>query len=106
MIIEVTQRRRGFRTAATQDSEDQYSTPALAAPDFIFRGGATLIFDLQTRKIRYAIRKRISDDERLRRQREFFVAYQTSSFGFQYGLAERNASGEIKEPFALLHRGA
>ena len=106
VIIEVTQRRRGFRTAATQDSEDQYSTPALAAPDFIFRGGATLIFDLQTRKIRYAIRKRISDDERLRRQREFFVAYQTSSFGFQYGLAERNASGEIKEPFALLHRGA
>jgi hypothetical protein len=66
---------------------------------FVFRGGCTLIFDLNSLQLKYVIKKLIDDsDGRLKRQR----AYRTGEAGASlratyFGQAQKN------EPFALLH---
>lgn len=111
LIIEITQRRRGFYEPDTQEREDNNADNP-APPDFIFRGGATLIFDLQeaagyrrSGSLRYVIRKRISDDTRLRRQAEFLKKHRFSGFGITYSSSDLDDYGEPREPFALVHRG-
>ncbi len=100
LVIEVTQRRRGFFDPGTQDVEEaRQDSPA--SPDFTFRGGATLIFDMFTSKLRYAIRKRITDDKRLRTQRDFLLARAAGTLGMAYS----GAGEPAKEPFAMVHRG-
>lgn len=98
LVVEVTQRRQGYFDPAVQLARDETATPALYPPpgDFLFRGGATMIFDLRDGTLRYVIRKSIDDDARLETQRAFLSA--PSGLGFTYGAA---SSGE---PFALLHR--
>ncbi|HEX5725626.1 MAG TPA: hypothetical protein VFX98_09180 [Longimicrobiaceae bacterium] len=65
---------------------------------YLFRGGAALILDLDRRELRYAIRKGIDSENRLRRQQK----YRESR-----GVPLRAAllGGSHGEPFALLHRG-
>jgi hypothetical protein len=71
------------------------------APKFKFRGGCTLILDLQTLKLKYAIRKSIADESRLKRQREYRTNDAGSSLRATYfGSPERSTT---MEPFALLH---
>jgi hypothetical protein len=69
-----------------------------------FRGGCTLLIDLDTQRVRYAIRKPIrgeSADRRLARQREYLEgADDVSLAGAYFG-----PGAEAGEPFALLHRG-
>lgn len=104
LIIEVTQKRRGFADPDVQKRED--SPPAGSDPlpeEFTFRGGATLIFDLRERNLRYAIRKRVTDDDRLDAQRSFVVNQGIGQLGFAYTESD-NLSG-ASEPFALVHRG-
>ena len=50
--------------------------------DFVFRGGATLIIDLRGNRLRYVIRKRINDNDRLNEQRELLA--QPDGLGFTY----------------------
>jgi len=95
LVLEIAQRRRGFLKVATQEAQDAGKGDD-RAPDFWFRGGATVIIDLRDGAIRYAIRKSIGDDERLARQREFLGQAQGTSFTYDRGRTE--------EPFALLHR--
>lgn len=72
-----------------------------AGPDneFVFRGGCTLILDLDTLALRYVIRKPIDDQRRLERQRRYLLG--------EWGLPERatyfGPPGREDEPFALLH---
>lgn len=100
LVIEVTQRRRGFFDPDTQRDEEAYQESP-QAPDFTFRGGVTLIFDMFTRELRYAVRKRITDDRRLAAQRDFLL---TRAVG-RLGMAYAGAASAAKEPFAMVHRG-
>jgi hypothetical protein len=100
LVIEVTQRRRGFFDLEEQRDEERYrASPEV--PDFTFRGGVTLIFDMFTRELRYAVRKRITDDRRLAAQRDFLLARATGTLGMAYS----GAGEAAKEPFAMVHRG-
>ena len=44
-----------------------------SAPDFWYRGGVTLILDLESFEVRYAIYKDVVNTARLDRQREYIV---------------------------------
>ncbi len=82
-------------------------------PYFRFRGGCTLILDLQDLSLRYAISKNLEDkiileknlfieNERLVRQRNFRtggdgMALRSTYFG-------KSEQSDKDEPFALLHR--
>ncbi|MGY2996898.1 hypothetical protein [Mesorhizobium sp. URHB0026] len=103
LIVEVSQRRRGFFKVVDQESQDADTGGEIRAQDFVFRGGATLIFDLRNRKLRYAIRKRIDDGDRLAEQREFLDQHRNlGALGAAYG----DNAWAAKEPFAMVHRGA
>ncbi|HEU0053614.1 MAG TPA: hypothetical protein VFQ39_10570, partial [Longimicrobium sp.] len=66
---------------------------------FTFRGGCTLILDLETQKLRYAVVKRIDSENRLRRQREY------QATGKMPGLRATYFGDPVggDEPFAFLH---
>lgn len=100
LVIEVTQRRQGFFDPDEQKRND--AAPQLddkgkpVHGDFLFRGGATMIIDLRDGKLRYVISKRIDDDARLQRQRDYLLAPASLSFTYD--------RGRTNEPFAMLHR--
>jgi hypothetical protein len=98
LVIEIMQRRQGFFDPNMQSTNDA-KAPAQSVPprgDFVFRGGATMIIDLRDNTLRYVISKRISDDQRLDRQRQHLLA--PEALGFTYD------PRSLKEPFAMLHR--
>lgn len=70
---------------------------------FDFRGGATLIFDLESRRLQYVIRKGITNEGRLEQQRAFRQSWAGSSLRGTYLQALATYD---EEPFALLHRPA
>ncbi|UFS80068.1 MULTISPECIES: hypothetical protein [Rhizobium] len=105
LIIEITQTRRGFSDRDVQIQQDCPSAGnAPQAAEFTFRGGATLIFDLRERNLRYTIRKRVTDDARLDAQRDFLINQGIGQLGFAY--TEADTLSGSSEPFALVHRGA
>jgi hypothetical protein len=63
-------------------------------PDFIFRGGSTLVIDGETGAVRYIVSKHVLSDGRLARERE----YRSDS------AAAFAAYFKSDEPFAMLHR--
>jgi hypothetical protein len=105
MIIEITQARPEWLRPSNKRKPD-------APPDFNFRGGATVIVDMETGGIRYIIRKPINDPARLKQHREFL----NRDFGLNadaepdHEAALRvcyfGRAGEQREPFAILHRSA
>jgi hypothetical protein len=99
LIVELTQERAGFRDPARQAQADGGRLPSGAVPDFTFRGGCTIIFDLETALPRYFIVKRILSEPRLQRQRDFVNGPSIAPLRATYFGAAGNA-----EPFALLHR--
>lgn len=96
LVIEVTQKRRGFLDPQDQLACDAGAPLGANAEEFTFRGGATMIIDLREYKLRYVIRKSIDDPRRLAEQRDLLST--PNSYGFTYG------QGASDEPFALLHR--
>lgn len=67
-----------------------------------FRGDCTLVFDQNSLELRYAIRKRIDDKERLTRQQDYV---QSAIAGSLYATYFADASmRHHDEPLALLHR--
>ena len=69
--------------------------------NMVFRGGCTLILDLDTMQLRYAIKKDIADQARLERQRQYRLGLMTD------GSPRATYFKQLKnteEPFALLHR--
>jgi hypothetical protein len=97
LVIEVTQKRRGYFDPARQKLADT-GKGRPGPEDFAFRGGATLIIDLRENRLRYIMRKRINDDVRLNEQRELLARPEGFGFTYMSGLASR-------EPFAMTHRG-
>ncbi len=95
VIISLTQKRNvpSQQHSTAEDGDDV---------TFIFRGGCTLILDLQTLKLKYVVKKLIDNtDGRLTRQR----AYRTGEGGASlratyFGRPDQNGNSE---PFALLH---
>ncbi|MCP6756420.1 hypothetical protein NL533_32835, partial [Klebsiella pneumoniae] len=67
---------------------------------FVFRGGTTLIYDLETARLRYSIRKNILGAARLARQRDFQRRPDIASLRASLGGAAALRAG----PFALLHQ--
>lgn len=131
LVVSVTQRRRAYWDKTEQQAQDGARVgskqpgknwvdhlPEPKEPDFWFRGGATIIIDLRSGRIRYVIRKRIDDDRRLDEQRDFLNGMRATSLAFSYGLNEQAATSasakpraaggvglSMAEPFALMHRG-
>lgn len=94
VIVSITQHRTlGLDGKAVHNVGDETIT---------FRGGSTLILDLDTLSLRYAIVKRIDSEQRLRRQ----LAYRQTTLG--QSLYATYFSSEMmhehEEPFAFLHR--
>jgi hypothetical protein len=69
-----------------------------------FRGGCTLIFDLDTLDLRYCIRKPIDSEERLAAQRRYRSEGRTTSLRATYFAGVTTDEEDDEEPFALLHR--
>jgi hypothetical protein len=84
-------------------SQPQYLDPddsTAAEPDFVFRGGCTLLIDARSGQIRYSIKKRM-DPARLDRQRAYLRGTGSQSLAVTYFGPVVSAT----EPFAMLHRG-
>jgi hypothetical protein len=113
LVIEITQRRRGYFDREVQRTLDTWNgTLGQAAPphDFVFRAGCTVLVDPVTAEVRRVIRTpgTIADDAELDYVRSFLVG-ETGTVGnaFDAGLAEslsRPDRATRDEPFALLHR--
>jgi hypothetical protein len=96
LVVELTQARRGYfdekRQAAADRGEDA------GDPDFMFRGGCTLLVDYETGVARYCVRKNVGSATRLPRQAAFESENQPLSS--MYGV-----TAPEHEPFAMMHRG-
>lgn len=98
LVIEITQWRQGFWDSEEQRRRDGATKCNTNAPsNFKFRGGCTLLVDLETRQVRYCISKSILDERRLEAQRRFLSEPPGLSLWGTY-------FDEGAEPFALLHR--
>ncbi len=117
LVIEMTQRRRGYLDPELQAAVDGGAFKTPPEPDFIFRGGCTLLANPDTARVRYCIFKRIASQNRLERMRSYLAgddrsAAQATYLGdpprqfFQRLTAPWTAAGgqPAVEPFALLHR--
>ncbi|MDX0439446.1 hypothetical protein FB009_1506 [Sinorhizobium medicae] len=99
LVIEITQERRGYRSADLQREVEERGRVKGVRADFVFRGGATLIVDLRTRALRYCIKKDIASDERLDEQRSYRFEADSETLGSTY-FGDTNEA----EPFAFVHR--
>jgi hypothetical protein len=91
VIISLTQKRK---VSLDENSENSKT--------FDFRGGCTLILDLQSLKLKYVIKKLIDDsDGRLSAQRDYRKGEIGSSLRATYFGDDENQ--KVAEPFALLH---
>ena len=79
LSIQITQRRPGYLDEQRSGEGEQAlhgrgpSAHRTESGDFWYRGGVTLILDLESFEVRYAIYKDIVDTERLDRQRDYMV---------------------------------
>ena len=108
LVIEITQRRRGYRNPEIQKEIDKLKTQAeikgkrFPEPDFIFRGGCTLLVDHETGKLRYIIKKSVGENSRLEKYRQF--KYENPRPSLRSIYYEEDADDENAEHFAVLHR--
>jgi len=111
IVVEVTQRRRGYFTKEAQQAVDAKTGPANGdIGDFKFRSGCTIIIDSTTKTFRHIIRTpgTIVDEDELALVRNFLTGETdggVDSFDGrrQPSLTEPRVQG-FDEPFALLHR--
>jgi hypothetical protein len=117
LVVEITQRRRGYYDPEIQVKVDEGKIEPPPKPDFIFRGGCTLLIDPATTKVRYCIYKNILSKNRLDRMRKFLTGKEDPSLRATYlgdprkkyfrSLISKRKGVEEEfkvEPFALLHR--
>lgn len=108
IVVEITQRRAGYFSAAEQERADAAFGRDPEPGDFAFRGGCTLVIEPGLPKgadsrsvggvVRYCVRKRIDDDARLARHRAYLL-------GDPVAAGNAYQANRVKgEPFALLHR--
>jgi len=101
LVVQVTQRRRGYYSGDTQAKIDSGEfgpdSPEARNPDFTFRGGSTFLVDLNDGRIRRVVRKRIDDNRRLARHRGFLLG-DPDAFTF-----DGRSDTARNEPFAFVH---
>jgi hypothetical protein len=108
LVVEINQQRYGYLDPARQQRVDKGSLKP-RDPDFIFRGGATLLIDLETAQVRYVIYKRVGSNSRLEAQRRYLAdesqdhSLQATYFGDPRLRIYQEGRDNV-EPFALLHR--
>ena len=116
LVVEMTQRRRGYLDPHIQEQVDRGDIDP-PKPDFIFRGGCTLLVDPETAKVRYCVYKRITSQSRIERMRQHLGGDTNPSLRATYlgdprgmyfqrlisGMRDQNEAAQV-EPFALLHR--
>jgi hypothetical protein len=109
LVIELTQRRRGYIDPAKQARAERlpptsakWKDPAWK-PDFKFRGGCTLLIDSETGDVVYCVKKDIMSEARMNRQRSFAAGAEQLSLRATYSSAAPGV--RLAEPFAMLHRG-
>ncbi len=72
LIVELSQRRRGYRDTRRQQAVDGASGSKNAPkPDFVFQGGCALLIDLSSGRARYCVTKSVLNESRLDRQRAY-----------------------------------
>ena len=107
LVVEVNQERRGYLNPSKQRDADNGTLDTDKYPaDFIFRGGATMLIDVETGEVRYVIAKNIDSNRRLNRQRQFLDSPETSMGYTYFGDSRVNyfkGDDSLEEPFALLH---
>jgi len=101
LVIEITQRRHGYLNPDTQAKVDSGALSTAIPHDFWFRGGCTVLVDLDRGEVRYCIGKGITARERLESQRGFVSGKSDCSLRATYFGDPRRQ--EEAEPFALLH---
>jgi hypothetical protein len=107
LVMQVVQERRGYLDCHVQQQVDSArtfnrKTRDLPSPDFILRGGCTLLIDGETGLVRHVITKDILSDERLDRQRKYVRGDEASDVCLTYS---RNRCAIDADPFGNLHRG-
>ncbi len=111
LVIEMTQRRRGYFDVEKQRKVESGELAPME-PDFILRGGCTLLVDTGTAKVRYCIYKDVSSQNRLDRMRRYLQEGAGPSLqatylgdpGKEYFHHRSGDKGLRMEPLALLHR--
>ncbi len=73
-------------------------TDPLTGAETTFRGGCTILIDLEQERIRYAIRKRVDNANRIAAMKSFAMSAAN-------GTSPYFLSDAAEEPFAMLHRG-
>jgi hypothetical protein len=116
LVVEMTQRRRGYYDEKKQMDADKGRLKDKSAPDFIFRGGCTLLIDLEEADVKYCISKRILSENRLKRMRRYLTMDYSPSLNPYFGDPRKSyyrsllGLGDIEpaeldiEPFWLSHR--
>lgn len=119
LIVEITQRRRGYFDGALQASVDAGEKKD-EEPHFIFRAGCTVVIDMTRREFRHIIRSAgsssdirvhgtIADNDELERVRAYLTGEAPPSVNAFVGEKTLSLSAQKlapTEPFALLHRHA
>ncbi len=114
LVVEITQRRRGYFDKDEQEQADKRTTPFPRSQDgdFKYRTGCTILIDPSTMTVRRVIRTAgtITNEEELKRVRRFLtgeVVPTGNAFDSSRPLSLHAQRGsESHEPFALLHRQA
>ena len=104
LVVELTQRRRGYFSAAKQEAMDKLPPgAAMEKEDFVYRAGCTIIINRTTMEVRRVIRTpgTIVDDRELKRLRQFLLGGMEPPNAF----VPARAAMDNPEPFALLHGG-
>jgi hypothetical protein len=112
LIIEVTQRRRGYFDSGEQERQDKMPVQPTQSerPDFKFRAGCTIVIDTTRSVFRHIIRTSgsVADDDELERVRQFLTGDAGPGTNAFDGMRARSLREPkyrgLDEPFALLHR--
>ena len=114
LIMEITQSRRGYFDEDIQEKVDSGLIEP-PQPDFIMRGGCTLLVDPSDAAVRYCIYKDVMSPNRLKRMRKYLSQASDMSLHATYFadpcreyfrrlMRSEEDGGMALEPFALLHR--
>jgi hypothetical protein len=105
LVVEISQCRRGYLDPKDQAQVDSGEKEP-EEHDFMFRGGATMLIDVDTGSVHYVIYKNVGSDRRLDIQRRYLREPDPHLAYTYMGNTRLNAfqvDGERREPFALLH---
>ncbi len=102
LLIEITQRRDAYFDEKVQQQVEAGTAGPAPQADFVFRGGSTLLIDMKTGAVRYAIVKDVLSDSRVKRQRQYLTGIAADrALELTY---QQSTNGQGSEPFAMLHR--